>query len=72
MPDLGKYAFSVLTSYGISFLLISCLVAYILYRNYRIRIDLEKEDKPFEEVINAQFSTIQENKNKEVSPRSHG
>ena len=44
MPDLGKYAFSVLTSYGISFLLIGCLVAYILYRNHRIRIDLEKED----------------------------
>jgi heme exporter protein D len=44
VPDLGKYAFSVLTSYGISFLLIGCLIAYILYRNYRIRIDLEKED----------------------------
>ena len=34
--------------------------------------NLEKEDKPFEEIINAEFSTIQENKKKEVSPRSHG
>ena len=44
MPDLGEYAFYVLMSYGISFLLIGCLVGYILYRNYKIRIDLEKED----------------------------
>ena len=34
--------------------------------------NLEKEDKPYEEVINAEFSTIQESKNNEVSPRSHG
>jgi len=33
---------------------------------------LEKEDKPYEEIINAEFSKIQENKNNEVSPRSHG
>jgi len=33
---------------------------------------LEKEEKPYEEIINAEFSTIQENKNNEVSPRSHG
>ena len=33
---------------------------------------LEKEQKPFEEIINAEFSTIQENKNNEVNPRSHG
>jgi len=45
VPDLGKYAFSVLMSYGISFLLISCLVFYILYRNSRARSDLEKEDR---------------------------
>jgi len=44
VPDLGQYAFTVLPYYGMSFLLIGCLVAYILYRNYRIRIDLEKED----------------------------
>ena len=34
--------------------------------------DLEKEEKPYEEIINTEFSTIQENKNNEVSPRSHG
>ena len=34
--------------------------------------NLEKEEKPYEEIINAEFSTIQENKINEVSPRSHG
>ena len=34
--------------------------------------NLEKEVKPYEEIINDEFSTIQENKNNEVSPRSHG
>jgi len=34
--------------------------------------NLEKEEKPFEEIINAEFSTIQENKNNELGPRSHG
>jgi len=34
--------------------------------------NLAKEEKPYEEVINAEFSTIQENKNNEVNPRSHG
>ncbi len=34
--------------------------------------NLEKEEKPYEAIINADFSSIQENKNNEVSPRSHG
>jgi len=34
--------------------------------------NLEKEDKPYEEIINSEFSIIQENKNNEYSPRSHG
>ena len=34
--------------------------------------NLNKEDKLYEEIINAEFSTVQENKNNEVSPRSHG
>ena len=34
--------------------------------------NLKKEEKPYEEIINAEFSTIQENKNNEVNPRSHG
>ena len=33
---------------------------------------LEKAKKPYEEIINAEFSTIQENKNNEFGPRSHG
>ncbi len=34
--------------------------------------NLEKEEKLSEEIISAEFSTIQENKNNDVSPRSHG
>ena len=34
--------------------------------------NLEKEENPHEEIINAEFSIIQENKNNEVNPRSHG
>jgi len=34
--------------------------------------NLGKEEKPYEEIINAEFSTIQENTNNEVNPRSHG
>ena len=34
--------------------------------------NLKKENKPYEEIINAEFSIIQKNKNNEVNPRSHG
>ncbi len=34
--------------------------------------NLEKEEKPFEKIIHTEFSTIKENKNNEISPRSHG
>ena len=34
--------------------------------------NLKKEEKPYEEIINTELSTIQENKKNEVSPRSHG
>ena len=34
--------------------------------------NIKKEEKHFEEIIHSEFSTIQANKNKEVSPRSHG
>jgi len=34
--------------------------------------NLEKEENPHEEIINAEFSKIQENKKNEVNPRSHG
>ena len=34
--------------------------------------NLKKEEKPYEEIINSEFSIMQENKNNDVSPRSHG
>ena len=34
--------------------------------------NLEKEEKPYEAIINSEFSTIQDNKNNDVNPRSHG
>jgi len=34
--------------------------------------NIEKEEKPYEKIINDEFSTIKENKNNEVNPRSHG
>jgi len=34
--------------------------------------NLEKEEKLHEEIINAEFSTIQESQNNEIGPRSHG
>jgi len=34
--------------------------------------NLKKEQKSYEEIINAEFSIIQENKKNEVNPRSHG
>ena len=34
--------------------------------------NLKKEEKLYEEITNAEFSLIQENKNNEVTPRSHG
>ena len=34
--------------------------------------NLEKEEKPYKETINAEFSTIKKNKNNVVNPRSHG
>ena len=34
--------------------------------------NLENEEKQYEEIFNAEFSVIKENKNHEVTPRSHG
>ena len=34
--------------------------------------NLKKEEKPYEEIINSEFSIIQENKNNDINPRSHG
>ena len=53
--------------------LISTLIGKQDEKEIKESIDnLEKGDKPYEEIINAKFSTIQENKNNEVSVRSHG
>ena len=53
------------------------LISTFIGKQDEIRIresieNLEIEDKPYEEIINAEISTIQENKNNEISPRSHG
>ena len=34
--------------------------------------NIKKEGEPYEEIINGEFSTIKENTNNEVNPRSHG
>ena len=34
--------------------------------------NLRREGKPYEEIINSEFSSIQENNNNAVSPRTHG
>lgn len=37
MPDLGKYAFSVLAAYGASFVLIGGLIAVTLWQGARAK-----------------------------------
>ena len=34
--------------------------------------NFQKEENPYEKIINAKFSIIQENKKNEINPRSHG
>jgi len=53
------------------------LISTFIGKQDEIRIresfqNLQKEEKPYEEIINTEFSKIQENKNNDVSPRSHG
>ncbi len=45
MPDLGKYAFAVLASYGVSLALIIVLVGLSIARARRIRAELEKVEE---------------------------
>lgn len=40
MPDLGKYAFAVLSAYGVSLALIVALVGLTLRRSRRVRAAL--------------------------------
>ena len=37
MPDLGKYAVTVLASYGMTILLLAALVGFSLWRSARMR-----------------------------------
>ncbi len=45
MPDLGKYAFEVLTSYGISLGLIAALVVISWGQSRRVKAALERIEK---------------------------
>lgn len=46
IPELGKYAFAVLTSYGVAIALIVALVALSLWRGAKVRRALyEVEDR---------------------------
>ncbi|MBN7784022.1 heme exporter protein CcmD [Ponticoccus alexandrii] len=45
MPELGKYAVAVLSSYAVSLGLILALVALTLRRARRVRADLEKVEE---------------------------
>jgi len=42
MPDLGKYADTVLTAYAASILLLALLVALSLWRGRRMRVEMEQ------------------------------
>ncbi|WP_395540413.1 heme exporter protein CcmD [Neotabrizicola sp. sgz301269] len=42
MPDLGKYAFAVLASYGVSIALISGLVALSFWQRARVKRALDE------------------------------
>ncbi len=42
MPDLGKYAETVLSSYAASLLLLAALVVYSILRGRKMRAELEK------------------------------
>ncbi len=45
MPDLGKYAFTVLSAYGVSLVLLLGLVVMSLRRSGRVRRALEAQEQ---------------------------
>ena len=45
MPDLGKYAVTVLSAYGASLGLIAGLVIFILWRSARVRRALDAQER---------------------------
>lgn len=42
MPELGKYAFAVLSSYGVSILLLLAVVALTLWQGKRVKRALDE------------------------------
>ena len=42
MPELGKYAFTVLASYGVSLVLLLLLVVASVRRSRKVRADLDR------------------------------
>lgn len=42
MPDLGKYAGTVLSAYAVSILLLVALVAISLWRGRKLRAEMER------------------------------
>ena len=42
MPDLGKYAFAVLSSYAASLLLLAGLVGWTIWRGARVKAQLRE------------------------------
>lgn len=42
MPDLGKYAFAVLASYGLSFVILAALIGASLWRGAQVRAALRQ------------------------------
>ena len=45
MPDLGKYADTVLAAYGVSILLVALIVIFSVYRGRRIRSELDRAEE---------------------------
>lgn len=45
MPDLGKYADTVLSAYGASLAILLLLVGLTLWRGRRVRAEMEKLEK---------------------------
>ncbi|NOD82997.1 heme exporter protein CcmD [Ruegeria sp. HKCCD6119] len=42
MPDLGKYADAVLSSYAVSIILLVALIVFSVMRGRRVRTEMEK------------------------------
>ncbi len=45
MPELGKYAFEVLSAYGVSLLLLAALLGLSIARDRRARADLRHAEE---------------------------